>query len=31
MVIVLAEELPEEFLPGLETGSAASLGPTGEK
>jgi cation diffusion facilitator family transporter len=31
MVIVLAEELPEEYLPGLATGDAKSLGPTGEK
>jgi cation diffusion facilitator family transporter len=31
MVIVLAEELPEEFLPGLASGDAKSLGPTGEK
>jgi cation diffusion facilitator family transporter len=31
MVIVLAEDLPEEFLPGLSAGDAESLGPTGEK
>jgi divalent metal cation (Fe/Co/Zn/Cd) transporter len=31
MVIVLAEELPEEYLPGLTTGGAKSLGASGEK
>ncbi|MDQ4138640.1 MAG: cation transporter [Actinomycetota bacterium] len=31
MVIVLAEELPEEYLPGLTTGDARALGASGEK
>jgi cation diffusion facilitator family transporter len=31
MVIVLAEELPEEYLPGLTSGDAKALGGSGEK